>query len=157
LDKIKLIDYHQEITTKDIKFWAYNAENDIGAAMFLVEIQDIRVLYTGDFSRELDRHLQPAEIPKFDVHILIIKSTYGIHKHEPREKREYDFKKYVHEIVKKGGKCLLPVFAVGGAQKLLLILDEYWEENKSLQNIPLYITRVHWQATVLIYLRHIST
>jgi cleavage and polyadenylation specificity factor subunit 3 len=138
LDKIKLIDYKQEITTKDIKFLAYNAGHVIGAAMFLIEIQGIRVLYTGDFSREIDRHLQPAEIPKFDVHVLIVESTYGIHHHEKREVREHQFKNFVSEIVQKGGKCLLPVFAVGRAQELLLILDELWEERKELQEVPIY-------------------
>jgi Cft2 family RNA processing exonuclease len=138
LEKIKLIDYHQEITTKDVKFWAYNAGHVLGAAMFLVEIQGIRVLYTGDFSREIDRHLKPAEIPNFDVHILIVESTYGIHKHEPRFDREGDFTRYVSEIVRRGGKCLLPVFAVGRAQELLLILDEFWEMNPDLQNVDIY-------------------
>ena len=33
--------------------------------------------------------------------------------------------KYVDEVVSRGGKCLLPVFAIGRAQELLLILDEY--------------------------------
>jgi Cft2 family RNA processing exonuclease len=138
LEKIKLIDYKQEITTKDIKFLAYNAGHVIGAAMFLVEIQGIRVLYTGDFSREIDRHLQPAEIPKFDVHVLIVESTYGIHHHEDRDVREQQFKKFVSDIVKKGGKCLLPVFAVGRAQELLLILDELWDEHPELQDVPIY-------------------
>ena len=138
-EKIKLIDYHQEIISHGIKFWAYNAGHVLGAAMFLVEIEGIRVLYTGDFSREIDRHLKPAEIPaNFDVHILIVESTYGIHKHEERARRENDFKKYVYEIVKRGGKCLLPVFAVGRAQELLLILDEYWENNPDIQDIPIY-------------------
>lgn len=138
LEKIRLIDYHQEITCKDVKFWAYNAGHVLGAAMFLVEIEGIRVLYTGDFSREIDRHLKPAEIPNFDVHVLIIESTYGVHKHEPRFDRENDFTKYVSEIVRRGGRCLLPVFAVGRAQELLLMLDEYWELNPELQNIDIY-------------------
>lgn len=138
-EKIKLIDYHQEIISNGIKFWAYNAGHVLGAAMFLVEIEGIRVLYTGDFSREIDRHLKPAEIPSnFDVNVLIVESTYGIHKHEERGRRENDFKKYVYEIVKRGGKCLLPVFAVGRAQELLLILDEYWENNPDIQDIPIY-------------------
>jgi len=138
LEKIRLIDYHQEITCKDVKFWAYNAGHVLGAAMFLVEIEGIRVLYTGDFSREIDRHLKPAEIPNFDVHVLIIESTYGVHKHEPRFDRENDFTKYVSEIVRRGGRCLLPVFAVGRAQELLLMLDEYWDLNPDLQNIDIY-------------------
>lgn len=137
IERIKLIDYHQEITCKDIKFWAYNAGHVLGAAMFLVEIQGIRVLYTGDFSREIDRHLKPAEIPNFDVHILVVESTYGIHKHEPRLIRENDFTRYVSEIVRRGGKCLLPVFAVGRAQELLLILEEFWEANPDLHSIDI--------------------
>jgi len=138
-EKIKIIDYHQEIISHGIKFWAYNAGHVLGAAMFLVEIEGIRVLYTGDFSREIDRHLKPAEIPaNFDVNILIVESTYGVHKHEERSRRENDFKRYVYEIIKRGGKCLLPVFAAGRAQELLLILDEYWEHNPDIQDVPIY-------------------
>ena len=33
----------------------------------------------------------------------------------------------VHECVSRGGKVLVPVFAVGRAQELLVLLDEYWE------------------------------
>ncbi len=33
----------------------------------------------------------------------------------------------VHDCVAKGGKVLIPVFAVGRAQELLLMLEEYWE------------------------------
>ena len=98
-EKIKLIDYHQEFTVKDIKFWAYNAGHVLGAAMFMVEIQGIRVLYTGDFSREVDRHLRPAEIPPYDVHVLIIESTYGITTYEPRKDRESLFTKSVFIIL----------------------------------------------------------
>jgi hypothetical protein len=32
------------------------------------------------------------------------------------------------KIVKRGGRCLIPVFALGRAQELLLILDEYWNQ-----------------------------
>ena len=58
--------------------------------MFLVEIDGRRILYTGDYSREEDRHLSPAVIPNVTVDILIVESTYGIKSHEPRHKREVD-------------------------------------------------------------------
>ena len=138
LDKIKLIDYHQEINTKGIKFTAYNAGHVLGAAMFLIEISGIKILYTGDFSREDDRHLKPAEIPEQDIHILIVESTYGIHQHEKRLDRERNFTKYVDEIVSRGGNCLLPVFSIGRAQELLLILDEYWETDPKFKDIKIY-------------------
>jgi cleavage and polyadenylation specificity factor subunit 3 len=42
--------------------------------------------------------------------------------HEPREEREKRFTDNVRDIVTRGGKCLIPVFALGRAQELLLIL-----------------------------------
>ena len=88
LPKIHTINYHQELEYSGIKFTCYNAGHVIGAAMFLVEIDGVRLLYTGDYSCEEDRHLQPAEIPNCHVDVLIVESTYGIKLHENRQKRE---------------------------------------------------------------------
>lgn len=51
-------------------------------------------------------------------------STYGTHIHEKREEREARFCNTVHDIVNREGRCLIPVFALGRAQELLLILGE---------------------------------
>jgi cleavage and polyadenylation specificity factor subunit 3 len=63
MDKIEPINYHQELEHSGINFWCYNAGHVLGAAMFMVEIAGVRILYTGDFSRQEDRHLMAAEIP----------------------------------------------------------------------------------------------
>ena len=42
---------------------AYRAGHVLGAAMFMVEIAGMRVLYTGDYSRQPDRHLSAADLP----------------------------------------------------------------------------------------------
>ncbi len=101
-------------------------------------LQLSKVLYTGDFSRQPDRHLLGAETPHVNPDVLIVESTYGIMVHEPRKEREMRFTKMVDEVVSRGGRCLLPVFALGRAQELLLILDEYWEAHPRLRNIPIY-------------------
>lgn len=44
--------------------------------------------------------------------------------HEPREQRENRFTRLVHDIITRGGRCLIPVFALGRAQELLLILGK---------------------------------
>lgn len=137
-NKIKLVDYHQEIEYDGIKFVPYNAGHVIGASMFLVEIEGIKILYTGDYSREQDRHLNPAEFPQCDVQILIVESTYGNQPHEQRKSREARFVKAVSDVVERGGRCLLPVFALGRAQELILILEEYWEMHPGLQKVPIY-------------------
>jgi cleavage and polyadenylation specificity factor subunit 3 len=46
--------------------------------MFLIEIDGVKILYTGDYSREEDRHLKPAEFPNCEVDVLIVESTYGV-------------------------------------------------------------------------------
>ena len=43
---------------------AYRAGHVLGAAMFMVEIAGLRVLYTGDYSRLADRHLSAADLPE---------------------------------------------------------------------------------------------
>ncbi|KAF0976110.1 hypothetical protein FDP41_004785 [Naegleria fowleri] len=138
LKKIELIDYHQEMEHNGIKFWCYNAGHVLGAAMFMVEIAGVRVLYTGDFSRQPDRHLLGAETPTLSPDVLIVESTYGITVFESQIDRERRFTQMVTEVVRRGGRCLIPVFALGRAQELLLILDEYWETHQELQHIPIY-------------------
>mmetsp|Transcript_60274 Transcript_60274/g.135726 ORF Transcript_60274/g.135726 Transcript_60274/m.135726 type:complete len:692 (-) Transcript_60274:10-2085(-) len=138
MPKIELINFHEERQHKGIKFSCYGAGHVLGACMFLVEIGGVRVLYTGDFSREVDRHLPQAELPPGQVHVLIVESTYGIMNHEPRDQREHRFTNSVHQIVRQGGKCLLPVFALGRAQEILLLLEDYWDRNPDLQGIPIY-------------------
>ena len=63
----------------------------MGAAMFMIEIAGVRILYTGDFSRQEDRHLMAAETPSMSPDIVIVESTYGVQIHEPRIEREARF------------------------------------------------------------------
>ncbi|CAH3014813.1 unnamed protein product [Porites evermanni] len=138
MDKIETIHFHQEKEVNGIKFWCYHAGHVLGASMFMIEIAGVKILYTGDFSRQEDRHLMAAEIPSISPDVLIIESTYGTHIHEKREDRENRFTSTVHDIVNRGGRCLIPVFALGRAQELLLILDEYWQNHPELHDVPIY-------------------
>ena len=63
LYKISVVNFHQEVEVNGIKFTCYAAGHVLGACMFLIDIAGTKVLYTGDYSREVDRHLKPAEIP----------------------------------------------------------------------------------------------
>ena len=138
------VTYHQTVTHGSVKMTCYPAGHVLGACMWLVEIDGVKVLYTGDFSLEDERHLQGAEIPKMNGEtippdVLIIESTHGLSRIEPREEREYRFIDNVTKIIKRGGRCLIPIFALGRAQELLLILDEYWESKKEKYGkVPIY-------------------
>jgi len=156
MSKIDTINFHQEIEFEGIKFWCYHAGHVLGAAMFMIEIAGVRILYTGDFSRVEDRHLMAAELPTIKPDVLIIESTYGVNLHEPREEREKRFTDNVRDIVTRGGKCLIPVFALGRAQELLLILDEYWSIHPELHEIPIYYASSLAKKCMAVYQTYIN-
>uniref|UniRef100_A0A060T2H7 Endoribonuclease YSH1 n=1 Tax=Blastobotrys adeninivorans TaxID=409370 RepID=A0A060T2H7_BLAAD len=137
-ERIETVDYHATMEVSGIRFTAYHAGHVLGAAMYMVEIAGLKVFFTGDYSREADRHLNSAEIPPIRPDILISESTYGTGVHEPRTERETRLTKLIHSTIEKGGRCLLPVFALGRAQELLLILEEYWATHPELQTVKVY-------------------
>ena len=71
MEKIEVLNFHEEKEVSGVRFWAYTAGHVLGAAMFMIEIARVKVLYTGDFSRQEDRHLMAAEIPTVRPDILI--------------------------------------------------------------------------------------
>ncbi|KAI8093638.1 beta-lactamase-like protein [Halteromyces radiatus] len=154
--RIEAVDYHQQVEVEGIKFTGYNAGHVLGAAMFLIEIAGVKVLYTGDYSREEDRHLMAAEKPDAAVDVLITESTYGVQSHEPRLTKETRFTSLVHDIVERGGRCLMPVFALGRAQEILLILDEYWEAHPELDSIPIYYASSLAKKCMAVYQTYIN-
>ncbi|XP_045486762.1 cleavage and polyadenylation specificity factor 73 [Pieris rapae] len=156
MDRIETINFHEEKDVRGVRFWAYNAGHVLGAAMFMIEIAGVKVLYTGDFSRQEDRHLMAAEIPTVHPDVLITESTYGTHIHEKREERESRFTSLVSDIVMRGGRCLIPVFALGRAQELLLILDEYWSLHPELQDIPIYYASSLAKKCMAVYQTYIN-
>ncbi|XP_017141016.1 cleavage and polyadenylation specificity factor 73 [Drosophila miranda] len=156
MEKIETINFHEERDVMGVRFCAYNAGHVLGAAMFMIEIAGIKILYTGDFSRQEDRHLMAAEVPPMKPDVLITESTYGTHIHEKREDRENRFTSLVQKTVLQGGRCLIPVFALGRAQELLLILDEFWSQNPELHEIPIYYASSLAKKCMAVYQTYIN-
>lgn len=125
--------------------------------MFMIDIAGLKILYTGDYSREEDRHLVKAEIPPVRPDVLIVESTYGVQGHEEREGKEQRFTNLVHSIIRRGGHVLMPVFALGRAQELLLILEEYWERHPDLHSVPIYYASNLARKCMAIYQTYIHT
>ena len=61
LDKIETMNFHEEIEVNGIRFWSYNAGHVLGAAMFMIEIAGVKLLYTGNCSCIAISH---AQIPQ---------------------------------------------------------------------------------------------
>ena len=59
-------------------------------------------------------------------------------------------------MVLRGGRCLVPVFALGRAQELLLILDELWAAKPELQHIPIYFSSRLASRSLDVYRTYVS-
>ena len=154
---IEAIDYYTTHTISSIRITPYPAGHVLGAAMFLIEIAGLKILFTGDYSREEDRHLISAEVPKnVKIDVLITESTYGIASHIPRVQREAQLMKSITDVLNRGGRALLPVFALGRAQELLLILDEYWGKHPEYQKIPIYYASNLARKCMVVYQTYVS-
>ncbi|KAI2622840.1 cleavage and polyadenylation specifity factor [Xylaria nigripes] len=155
--QIEAIDYHTTHTISSIRITPYPAGHVLGAAMFLIEIAGLNILFTGDYSREQDRHLISAEVPRgVKVDVLITESTYGVSTHVPRLEREQALMKSVTNILNRGGRVLMPVFALGRAQELMLILDEYWGKHAEFQKFPIYYASNLARKCMVVYQTYVG-
>ncbi|EJT97328.1 Metallo-hydrolase/oxidoreductase [Dacryopinax primogenitus] len=135
-----------------LSFTPYPAGHVLGASMFLIQLADLRILYTGDYSREESRHLVRAEVPPgAGIDVLIIESTFGVQSTEGRREKEERFTSLIHRILMRGGHVLMPVFAVGGAQELLLILDDFFEKHPELHKFPIYYASALARKCMAVY------
>ena len=96
-----------------------------GAAMIGLESDEGRVLISGDISISAQRTVDGARPPAFAPDVLVMESTYGGRLHANRAAEERRLVETVGEVVSAGGKVLIPAFALGRAQELLLILAEF--------------------------------
>ncbi|KTW32063.1 cleavage polyadenylation factor subunit YSH1 [Pneumocystis jirovecii RU7] len=157
LEKIEVVDYHSTIEVNGVKFTPYHAGHVLGAAMFFIEVAGIKILFTGDYSREEDRHLIPAEVPPIQPDILITESTYGTASHQPISEKESRLTSIIHSIIRRGGRVLIPVFALGRTQELMLIIDEYWHNHPELHSIPVYYACSLAKKCMTVYQTYINT
>jgi integrator complex subunit 11 len=138
------VNLNQTIEVGDgLSVTAYYAGHVLGAAMFHIKTANgATVLYTGDYNMTPDRHLGSASIPASSQplrpDLFITETTYATTIRDSKRCRERDFLKRVHKCVEGGGKVLIPVFALGRAQELCILLESYWERMNI--TVPIYFS-----------------
>ncbi|KAK2702825.1 hypothetical protein QYM36_018583 [Artemia franciscana] len=137
MKKVIAVNLHQVVQVdNEIEIKAYYAGHVLGAAMFHIKVGTQSLVYTGDYNMTPDRHLGAAWIDRCRPDLLISESTYATTIRDSKRCRERDFLKKVHECVNNGGKVLIPVFALGRAQELCILLETYWERMDL--KVPIY-------------------
>ncbi len=108
-----------------------------GAAMIGLESDECRLLISGDVSISAQRTVDGAKPPAFHPDVIILESTYGGRLHANRAVQERNLVETVAQVTSAGGKVLIPAFALGRAQEVLLILNEY-QRRGELPAIPIW-------------------
>jgi integrator complex subunit 11 len=142
LDNALLVHHGQSVrVSHNIQVTAFYAGHVIGALMYLIEINGKRVFFTGDFNFTPDRHLGAAKPPRIYTDVVISESTYSDVVMDSKKLRERQLIEQVTKCLAGGGKVLFPVYAVGRAQELCMILESAWESLPKDSRVPLYFTR----------------
>ncbi|HEU4649248.1 MAG TPA: MBL fold metallo-hydrolase [Gemmatimonadales bacterium] len=97
-----------------------------------------RLVYSGDIGRSGLPIVRDPEPPVGPVDTLIVESTYADRDHEPVADTERRLGEIVRQVAARGGKLLVPAFALGRAQELVYSLHELWRRGQ-IPEIPIYV------------------
>ena len=119
----------------------FDAGHILGSALVVLDINEAgrryRLAFSGDIGR---KNLPILRDPTFLNHVdyLIMESTYGARNHRPPEEAFVEFKQLVQETIARGGKIIVPSFAVGRAQELIYELQKLILA-KEIPPLPVYV------------------
>lgn len=100
----------------------FPAGHVLGAAAVGLETPDGKILVTGDVSITPQLTVSGMVAPRFAPDVVVSESTYGARLHASRRAEEQRLADTVFEALREGRKVLIPSFALGRAQEVLLIL-----------------------------------
>ena len=146
------VKYHQSMRIKDVEVRWLPAAHILGAAMILLKTAAGTVLFTGDYSISAQHTVPALGRPDFQADMVISEATYGERLHEDRKAAEERLLSQIREVVARGGRVLIPAFAVGRAQEVLLIL-KHAQRNGILPEVPVFVDGMV-RAVCSVYGKH---
>jgi metallo-beta-lactamase family protein len=122
----------------------YDAGHILGSAIVVLDIEDeetkraVRLVFSGDIGRP-DRPIlnDPTFIDEADV--LLIESTYGDRQHADQIEASERLEHIVNETCRRGGKLIVPAFAVGRTQELVYRLHQLVEAGDIPAKLPVFV------------------
>ena len=136
----------------DVRLTFQNAGHILGSATAHFHIGDglYNVALSGDIKFEKTWLFNPAvnKFPRLET--LVLESTYGgYHDVQPsRHDAAAQFKEILGRVLRRGGKVLVPVFAVGRSQEVMLVLEEAMRTGQ-IPEAPVYLDGMIWEATAI--------
>ena len=136
----------------DIKLTLHNAGHILGSAIAHFHIGDglYNVAFSGDIHYDDTRLFNGAvnEFPR--VETLVLESTYGGRNDYQTDQKDSErkLKHTIKNTLDRGGKVLIPAFAVGRSQEIMLVLEEAMREGE-IPEVPVHLDGMIWEATAI--------
>lgn len=136
------LEYHKTIDiAKGTDLTFYDSGHILGASIPVIDIETakgkMRIAYAVDLGRPNLPYLKDPEIPA-DIDYLIIESTYGGKSHSPIETAEKKLEVAINKTVRRGGKIIIPAFALERSQEVLYFIARLFKHGK-IEDIPVYV------------------
>ncbi len=135
--------YHEPFeVTDDVTCTFYDPGHILGSTMVVLDIRradgtTTRLCFTGDLGRPNRPILRDPEFVG-DVDLLISESTYGGRTHESYPDLARTLYDTIMTTIARGGKLIIPAFAVGRTQDIVYLLNKMFEHGE-LPRIPIYV------------------
>jgi len=142
LKYIRSLEYHTKfVLSKQLTLTLFEAGHILGSAIPVLDIKtshgSMRIAYAVDLGRYGMPLLRDPEVPK-DIDYLIIESTYGGRSHASIEDAEEELADAINRTIKRGGKIIIPSFALERAQLIVFFISELIKRKK-IKKIPIYV------------------
>jgi len=140
-DAMKTISLFRQIDSsfemKDIKISLYHAGHVLGSAQILLEVENAKILYTGDVGRRDQLLLKAPEFPK-DIDYLIMETTYGDREHPDVSQAANSLLSVIKKAIDKRSKIIIPSFSLERTQEIIFILD-FLKNRNMIGELPVYV------------------
>ena len=142
LPMLQPVPYHSpHILAPGLNYMSYDAGHILGSSFIVLHEASggsrVRLGFSGDVGRpNLPIVRDPETMPPAEY--LIMESTYGGRLHKQVEHVVNKLADVVNRTARRGGRIIVPAFAVGRTQQLVLLLHQLFNE-KRIPNIPLFV------------------
>jgi metallo-beta-lactamase family protein len=137
--------------SKDVSIELVPAGHLLGASSVILRHRKHTLAYSGDLGRPNDL-LMPAPRPLTQADVLLVESTYGNRLHAKKDVMPL-LAGLINRATERGGVVLMPSFAVGRAQALLLALYRLKQSNQ-IGDIPVFVDSPMASRATSIYRKH---
>jgi metallo-beta-lactamase family protein len=137
LELFNVIEYGKPLDWDNISVTAQVAGHIPGSASLLFECAGERFVFSGDLGNAR-KDILPDPVPCPDADIVLMESTYGDRDHRPFEESLKELASLLIQASERGGKILIPSFALERTQDLLYHIARL-EEQKLIPILPVFV------------------